>query len=796
MSADPAWAELPYAGKVALVQRLADQVTARRRALWHPYPWQIPPGDIPAHGTWLQMGGRGVGKTDGAARYVTDHVRGPACDPRLPGGHRIAIVAPTLGDAVESCVYGPSGLRAHDPSVTLRQGAGGIHVRWPTGAEAKLFGAHTPDDVERLRSGGNRCVAHGTLVATADGHRPIESIRPGDLVWTRNGLRTVLHAGQTDVREVWRLSAGPWSVDLTSDHKVWTETRGWVPAGLLTPSDTVMTWNNGPIRSTAPVSSHGTGTGGGYTKTVTTGTPTGDCSTGPSTRSPMAESLTERKSTTGTTTNSTITRTTSSLKPRRNTGPNTTTSAAPTGTPWAGTPVHGIAETSSTPAPFAGGRSSAGQPGPMFSSAGRYAVSVTTRPLEPAAHIRNGFAWCAANLSAPAPVARPRLVPAVVRQCLPTGTVVPVYDLTVADDHEFIAGGILIHNCVCWLEEIAAMRQLGPALDHTAFGLRIGPRPHYVASTTPKPRPELRRLLANPLTVITRGRTADAIHLDPAVRAELMARYGGTRLGRQELEGEVLDDVEGALWTWDGIDAGRVRQDDVPDLVRIAVAVDPAVSVTETSDEMGLVAGGMGTDGHVYILADRSVKDAGASAARRVWQLWADVGASVVVYESNQGKRWVGDVLSQVWRQMQAEGVLPAGSPPLSEINATLGKRLRADPVAAMYEPPAKVHHVIPVPAASHRDPMQIVTDQLHTRSPVVLPSDAGRFEALEDQMTTWVPESGESPDRLDALVHLVTHLASRASAIRVVTTGDLPRSAFTQGPAMPGLTGTRSLRR
>lgn len=475
MSADGAWAELPYAGKLALIARLGDQVASRRRALWHPYPWQVPPAHIPAHGMWLQLGGRGTGKTDGSARYVTDHVRGPACDPRLPGGHRIGIVAPTLGDAADSCVNGPSGLKAHDPSVVLRHTMGGSYVRWPNGAEAKLFGTDTPNDIERLRSGGNRC---------------------------------------------------------------------------------------------------------------------------------------------------------------------------------------------------------------LF-----------------------------------------------------------------------------------WLEEAAAMRHLGPALAHSAFGLRIGPTPHFVASTTPKPRKELRKLMADPSTIIARGRTAEAIHLDPAVRAALFAAYGGTRLGRQELEGELLDDVEGALWTWEEIDASRVHPGDVPELTRIAVAVDPAVSVTETSDEMGLIAGGTGTDGHVYILADRSAKDAGATAARRVWQLWADVGASVVVYESNQGKKWVGDVLAQVWRQMQTEGILPPGAPPLTEVNATLGKRLRADPVASMYEAPAQVHHV-------------------------------GALEQLEDQMTTWVPESGESPDRLDALVHLVTHLANRSNVMRIVTTGDLPRSAFTQGPSMPGLTGTRSLRR
>lgn len=123
---------------------------------WRPQPHQVPPGG--EWFIWLLLGGRGSGKTAAAARHMHEHVYGPPCLPGVPGGHWPGIIAPTLGDAVTSCVNGPSGLRTHDPGIKVSQNAGGTIVKWSNGVEAKLFGAHTPDDVERLRSGGNRCI--------------------------------------------------------------------------------------------------------------------------------------------------------------------------------------------------------------------------------------------------------------------------------------------------------------------------------------------------------------------------------------------------------------------------------------------------------------------------------------------------------------------------------------------------------------------------------------------------------------------------------------------------------------
>lgn len=167
---------------VALAEQITRRVNRLRAQRWEPYPWQHPhlhpagwvsqraPGvcdercyqlpavPIPAQGAWLGYGGRGTGKTEQAARYVNEHAEGPACDPRLPGGHRIVIVAPTQPDAVDSCVTGPSGLQTINPDVKLVTTKEGTLVRWPNRARARVVGGHSPDDVERLRAAGNTCL--------------------------------------------------------------------------------------------------------------------------------------------------------------------------------------------------------------------------------------------------------------------------------------------------------------------------------------------------------------------------------------------------------------------------------------------------------------------------------------------------------------------------------------------------------------------------------------------------------------------------------------------------------------
>lgn len=416
-----------------LEKELADRLWHKRWGRWKPYPWQVPPPAIETLGWWLQLGGRGTGKTDGCARYMVAHVNGPACDPRLKGGHRMAIIAPTQGDAVEACVNGPSGLKAHDPRVVLRTTAGGTFARWPSGAEAKLFGSHTPDDVERLRAGGNRCLV--------------------------------------------------------------------------------------------------------------------------------------------------------------------------------------------------------------------------------------------------------------------------------------------------WMEEVAAQRRLKEAITHSEMGLRIGPNPHYIGSTTPKPRTELIELTRRADVIRTQGRTRDAIHLPAEQRAKLIAKYAGTRIEAQELDGILLEDIEGALWSRTGIDKARVGA--APPLASVVVAMDPAATSGDESDEMGIIVAGRGQQyipdrngfarQHGYAIDDLSGRMPPIEAARRAIRAYHEHRAAAIVAEVNNGGEWIGTVIRQIDPTVNYRTV-----------TASRGKVTRAEPVAALTDQGSA--HVV------------------------------GSLPELEEQLTTWVP-GDDSPDRLDAYVWALTDL-------------------------------------
>jgi phage terminase large subunit-like protein len=275
-----------------------------------------------------------------------------------------------------------------------------------------------------------------------------------------------------------------------------------------------------------------------------------------------------------------------------------------------------------------------------------------------------------------------------------------------------------------WVDELAKWKKAGETWDMLQFGLRLGEHPRQCVTTTPQNVEVLKTILAAPSTVVTHATTAaNRANLARSFLDEVMARFAGSRRGRQELEGELLEDVEGALWTLAMVDAARCEG--APELDRIVVAVDPPVTGHARSDACGIVVagvrmGGDPTDWRAYVLEDASV--AGASPlewAERAVAARDRHGADRIVAETNQG----GDLVEAVLRQVDP-------FVPYRKVTAKRGKALRAEPVAALYEQ-GRVKHL-------------------------------RGLSRLEDQMCRMTAQGfagAGSPDRLDALVWALTDL-------------------------------------
>ncbi len=271
-----------------------------------------------------------------------------------------------------------------------------------------------------------------------------------------------------------------------------------------------------------------------------------------------------------------------------------------------------------------------------------------------------------------------------------------------------------------WADELGKWRQAQAAFDMLQFGLRLGRRPRQMITTTPRPIALIKRLIADPATAVTRAPTrANAFNLSAAFFDAVVARYAGTQLGRQELDGEIIEERADALWSRALIERARIEA--APPLARIVVGVDPPASSTAQAAACGLVAAGRAEDGSIYVIADETVAGLSpAGWAARAIALWRRLSADALVVEVNQG----GDMVRAVMREVDP-------SVPVTAVRATRGKWLRAEPIAALYEQ-GRVRH-------------------------------AGAFSALEDEMCDFGLDglsSGRSPDRLDALVWALTALS------------------------------------
>jgi phage terminase large subunit-like protein len=346
---------------------------------------------------------------------------------------------------------------------------------------------------------------------------------------------------------------------------------------------------------------------------------------------------------------------------------------------------------------------------------------------------------------------------------------------------------------MAWVEELAqVVRVASDAVDMLRFGLRLGKHPRLVASTTPLPLQIIRDMIADPKCAVGRGQTDDnAANLPPVTLEALHRKYDGTRLGRQELAGDLLDDMPGALWRRAWLDDGRVQvgtsanwADTNPDTMQrsaaeareaaraivaeledrgivlhsVVVGVDPAVTSTEDADESGIIVTGRAGDGHFYVLADYTVRETPDVVVTKIIQAYDDWEANAVIVEVNNGGEWIPNSIHAARRN--------TGGPTMTieSIRAKKGKRVRAEPASAVYEQ-GRAHHV-------------------------------GEHKHLEDVLCVWTTDQKESPDRMDAVVYTVLWLDGHGAGSNLLTTtSTIARHQFGSGRTQMSTSSTFSRR-
>lgn len=671
-----------------LMQSLAKSPGAVSRAKWlaTARPAQLPP--VTPWRIWLILAGRGFGKTrTGAEDAAWYGLSNP--------DHQIAVIAPTYNDVRGTCFEGVSGLLSCVPDACIADyNKTRLELRLTNGALFRGFSADTPDRLRGPQFHRAWCFIAGTVVETDAGPASIETIRPGDMVRTRKGFNRVASTShRVSPVGVVKFSDGSFLVG-THDHPVYTA-RGWMDMGKLQEGDLLC----------ALSALNGTGQDGtDITADITSARPrvavsayqcdsTGKFGGSLSDAFLMAMTFTTRMATKATT-------------------------ALTTWNFFRGQ------TTCATIAPGCAFQTTIGLQMMLGKSRASIAdvLSFGFAAMRPCAKNANtGVPTCEGqkrkNASTAAPASRPSgatTALSVVSTWQPRGAQL-VYCLRVDGASEYFANGVLVHNC----DELAAWQYVD-AWDQLMFGLRLGQDPRVIVTTTPRPTPLIRSIAKSPDTHITRGSTFDnAAHLAPTALAALREKYEGTRLGRQELFAEILDDVPGALWTRD-----MIRYADAPpDMARVIVAVDPSGASGaegEGADSIGIVVAGRGIDGRFYVIEDATCSLGPAGWGRRAVERWRHHDADRIVAERNFGGAMVESVLRTAGPEV-----------PVKLVTASRGKSVRAEPIAALYEQ-GRVSHV-------------------------------RGMDLLEDQMmqmtgTGFVGQG--SPDRVDALVWALSELA------------------------------------
>lgn len=310
----------------------------------------------------------------------------------------------------------------------------------------------------------------------------------------------------------------------------------------------------------------------------------------------------------------------------------------------------------------------------------------------------------------------PLYEPSKRRLTWPNGCVASIYNGSEPDQ---LRGP---QHSAAWCDELAKWQYAQESWDQLQFGLRLGSAPQVLVSTTPRPIKLIKDILKDPGTVVTMGSTLENTNnLASQFVNTIIRKYAGTRLGRQEIYAEILDDVPGAMWSRDVLDALRLKSQHVPPLKRIVVAIDPSMTSGEDADETGIIAAGIDYAGHGYVLEDGSGVMSPNDWATLAVKMYAARGADRIIGETNNGGDMIESTIRAVDPNVAYRGV-----------HASRGKAIRAEPISALYEQ-GRVHHV-------------------------------GDFPKLEDQLCAFTADfdrstAGYSPDRLDAMVWALTEL-------------------------------------
>lgn len=691
--------------------RLADGTPGTAR------PAQLMPGtpgsasDRTDWRVWLLLAGRGSGKSFAAAQAVRELLIGREWQ-RPP---RFALVSSTL-EAVRLDMIEGALLPVLGPLVR-KYNRSSLEIFLENGAHLKGYSSERPGRLRGPNFVGAWCLEREAPVLMADGsQREIGSIRPGDMVATRSGPRRVKWAGLTRRRaEVWGLPLSDGTVlRATADHPVWVCGAGWVRLSDIRPGDTLIACSSLGRRPGWNTQA----SGGIATATATTRINSADYCIGGSTRTTSDRSRMGSWSTTRMAIEGTLTPPT--WKPSLVAITSGTTAPSRQGA-WS-PPTQRNGE---------GGSTHSGPSDSQSSGSASSAVSLTNRrppiPAGARSSVRGepgGTLTCVAAAS-------------------PLRTA-DVYDLTVEGAHEFFAHGVLVHNCdeiASWLDADHA-----PSEDSTWSNLEFATRaddngtwePRIIATTTPKPVRLLRiidkhddfypGLVDDPNVVVTKMRTYDNLgNLAQGFAKRITSRYEGTRLAAQELDGELLDQIEGALWTIDTINLMRsdlsILNGPVGGYKRVVVSVDPTMGDGSVSnDECGIIVGCIGEDDRVWILDDCTVKGPPSKWCQAVGEAFQRWEAGSVLVEVNQGGTLVKETLNRYWSGL-----------PIRTVRAKDGKRIRAEGPALLCE----------------QGEVKLAC------------SDGRKFPLLTDQLMTWDPldKDAPSPDRLDAFVQLILHL-------------------------------------